>query len=152
MSNWLDHTWIKEFKALNIFLGLRSSTCKELALRPLRQDWLLCQLWQVCILHLGLLWGNKISSWQISRFHQMSCYRSVLFNTNSIFIHLTLSGSILVSNSSFLPSIENMISFNIGIDLCTCFNNDRNEIIFIHKNVFNFKWHFQLSLKHWTTM
>ena len=42
------------------FLGLRSSTCKELAFRPRCQDWILCQLWQLCILHLGLLWGNKI--------------------------------------------------------------------------------------------
>ena len=72
----------------------------------------------------------------------MSYYRSVLFNTNSIFIHriIRLHFGFQFLVHSWLPYIfVNMISFDIDINLCTCFNNDRNEIIFIDKNVSNLK-------------
>ena len=124
-----------------------------------RQDWFLCHLWQFCILHLGLLWRNKISI-ILTNFPFLPKGKcptiEVFFLTqNSIFIHhiirLHIGFQFLVH--SWLPYIfVNMISFDIGIDLGICFNNDRNEIIFIDKNVSNLKCHFQLSLKHWKTM
>ena len=62
----------------------------------------------------------------------------VLFLTRTAYLSITLSGSILGSNCSFTVGFHTFFkhdTFDLGIDLCTCFNNGRNKIIFIDKNV-----------------